>query len=409
MTTNEEARVVEYTNNTPPTQAQDVTNDTSLQALNLNWREQDLPERERTKHVHRLHPYLGKFIPQLVEVFLRKYFNTGDLVLDPFVGSGTTLVQSLELGIDAVGYDISAFNIILTRVKTEKYNLPQLQHEVHDILEKAKPQLPTQTPKQLPLWEIQPESDVKNKTENTYLNTWFAEQALEELLTYRSLITSEGYQYSDVLKIILSRSARSARLTTHFDLDFPKNPQTEPYYCYKHARTCHPTQEAYKFIRRYSLDTLRRIEAFDSLRGDADVDAHWSDSRSARIPTIDGIITSPPYVGLIDYHEQHRYAYELLGLTDQRAYEIGSAENGSSKAAKQQYQDDIVSVFANALNSLKSGGRVIVIANDKSELYPIMADELGVETEDVLKRHVNRRTGRRSSEYYESIFIWRKP
>jgi len=30
-------------------------------------------EFERTKHVHRLHPYLGKFIPQLVEVFLRKY------------------------------------------------------------------------------------------------------------------------------------------------------------------------------------------------------------------------------------------------------------------------------------------------------------------------------------------------
>ena len=33
-------------------------------------------EFERTKHVHRLHPYLGKFIPQLVEVFLRKYFHT---------------------------------------------------------------------------------------------------------------------------------------------------------------------------------------------------------------------------------------------------------------------------------------------------------------------------------------------
>ena len=31
-------------------------------------------ERERTKHVHRLHPYLGKFIPQLVEVFLKKFF-----------------------------------------------------------------------------------------------------------------------------------------------------------------------------------------------------------------------------------------------------------------------------------------------------------------------------------------------
>jgi len=48
-------------------------------------------EYERTKHVHRLHSYLGKFIPQLVEVFLRKYFKKGDTILDPFSGSGTTL------------------------------------------------------------------------------------------------------------------------------------------------------------------------------------------------------------------------------------------------------------------------------------------------------------------------------
>jgi len=50
-------------------------------------------EFQRTKHVHRLHPYLGKFIPQLVEVFLRKYFKKGDTVLDPFSGSGTTLIN----------------------------------------------------------------------------------------------------------------------------------------------------------------------------------------------------------------------------------------------------------------------------------------------------------------------------
>ena len=41
--------------------------------LELSWSERDLPERERTKHVHRLHPYLGKFIPQLVEVLLARY------------------------------------------------------------------------------------------------------------------------------------------------------------------------------------------------------------------------------------------------------------------------------------------------------------------------------------------------
>src|SRR5439155_526346 len=45
--------------------------------LELSWSERDLPERERTKHVHRLHPYLGKFIPQLVEILLGRYFRAG--------------------------------------------------------------------------------------------------------------------------------------------------------------------------------------------------------------------------------------------------------------------------------------------------------------------------------------------
>jgi hypothetical protein len=41
--------------------------------LELSWSERELPEHERTKHVHRLHPYLGKFVPQLVETLLARY------------------------------------------------------------------------------------------------------------------------------------------------------------------------------------------------------------------------------------------------------------------------------------------------------------------------------------------------
>lgn len=48
----------------------------------------------RTRHVHRLHTYLGKFIPQLVVVFLKRYFTTGDTVLDPFAGSGTASIEA---------------------------------------------------------------------------------------------------------------------------------------------------------------------------------------------------------------------------------------------------------------------------------------------------------------------------
>ena len=78
-----------------------------------------LREKDTTKHVHRLHPYKGKFIPQLVQYFIDDhtddfkrgaYFKAGDVILDPFSGSGTTLVQAIEMGMHSIGIDISQFN-----------------------------------------------------------------------------------------------------------------------------------------------------------------------------------------------------------------------------------------------------------------------------------------------------------
>jgi DNA modification methylase len=406
LQTKEEYRVVFYNDTIKPTVPARVTPSTRLDELNLNWREYDLPEKERTKHVHRLHPYLGKFIPQLVEVFLRKYFKPGDTVLDPFAGSSTTLVQAQELGINAYGYDISAFNVLLGRVKTAQYHLPELRYEIKDVLEKTAKTVGTTFSPQLSLWDKA--TGGYTETDDEYLKTWFAPQALSELLTYLAFINKGNYRYADVLKVILSRSARSSRLTTHFDLDFPKKPQTEPYHCYKHSRICQPTTDAMQFLKRYSKDTLRRIEEFSLLQSDANIQLFHGDSRTVKFPPIAGVITSPPYVGLIDYHAQHEYAYHLLGLDDNRGLEIGPAANGSSQKAKFSYQDDITIVFNHALESMPRGGRLIIVANDKSNLYEKIGNDLGIDVEAIVQRHVNRRTGRRSSEFFESIFIWQK-
>ena len=360
--------------------------------LELSWSERELPQSERTKHVHRLHPYLGKFIPQLVEVFLRRHFAPGECVYDPFVGSGTTLVEANGFGADAIGCDISAFNCLLSRVKTARYSLGTLEMSLRATLEEARRLGP---------------ADVADSS--PWLQKWYAPQALGELLRYRDVARERlDGPAADVAWVILSRAARSARLTSHFDLDFPRVPVREPYHCHKHSRECRPVEEADKFLVRYTSDTVRRLRAFAPVQTTRRVQVLHADSRSVDLdPHPRGVITSPPYPGLIDYHEQHRYAYELLGLEDKRTQEIGSAERGTNKAAVRNYVEDMIAVFKRTSAQLVAGSPVVIVVNDSRSLYPEILEGSGMEVDDRHTRHVNRRTGRRAGEFYEEVIVCR--
>ena len=137
--------------------------------LELSWSENALPEHVRTKHVHRLHPYHGKFIPQLVEVLLDRYLPAGGHVLDPFAGSGTTLVQALESGMDGTGIELAAFNCLLMRVKTASYDLDVLGGELREVCSR----LGALSTKKRP---------------GVYLRQWYAPAAASELLAFRDVI-----------------------------------------------------------------------------------------------------------------------------------------------------------------------------------------------------------------------------
>ena len=357
--------------------------------LDLSWSEAELPERARTKHVHRLHPYHGKFIPQLVAVLLDRYLAPGDHVLDPFAGSGTTLVQALESGLDATGVDIAAFNCLLMRVKTAPYDLAELGEELRDVAARVE-SLPRRGPRG-----------------GGYLRRWYAPRATAELLAFRGLIAE--YRHCDVLRVILSRAARSARRAAHFDLEAPKEPQRGEYWCHKHRRECRPVESAAGFLRRYTLDTLARIEEFAHVR-DAEREATvlHGDGREVKLGgPYDGVLTSPPYPGLIDYHEQHRYAYELLGLDDRREREIGAAASGTSLASLEAYRAGIAAVLERASAALRPGAPVLVVVNDRRDLYPEILERAGLRLEARLRRHVNRRTGRRAGEYFEDVLVAR--
>src|SRR5262245_34906683 len=355
--------------------------------LELSWSERALPEKVRTRHVHRLHPYHGKFIPQLVEVLLGRYVEAGGHVLDPFAGSGTTLVQALESGYDATGVELAAFNCLLIRVKTAHYDVDALRGELRDVCERLDT-LPMQ-----------------RRATTKYVRDWYAPRAAAELLAFRELIGK--YEHADLLRVILSRAARSARRTAHFDLEAPRAPQVGEYWCHKHRRRCRPVETALGFLRRYVLDTLTRIEEFAEVRHEnCDAVVVHGDARAVVYEaTFDAVLTSPPYPGLIDYHEQHRYAYDLLGLDDRRELELGAAEAGTSRAAIETYKEGIAAALATAAASLADDAPVLIVVNDRRELYPEILDRAGLRLVERLRRHVNRRTGRRAGEYFEDVLV----
>jgi hypothetical protein len=354
----------------------------------LSWAEHELPERLRTKHVHRLHPYLGKFVPQLVERFLERHFRPGQRILDPFAGSGTTLVECTTFGANSVGVDVSAFNVLLSTVKTASYDADAVERDLVRVLQAAEDDA----------------GQAGGVPPSEYLRTWYHPEALDQLLRYRTAVC--GGEHVDLARVVLSRAARSARLTTHFELDFPRAPQTGPYQCRKHSRICAPTADAAKFLRRYTLDTIRRVREYTGLRADVRAEVLHADARCADYGVrLDGLITSPPYPGRIDYHEQHRYAFELLGLDERRADEIGAPWRGTGRAAIDAYVADMTAVFANARRFLAPGAPVVLVVDDSRELFGTILGGAGLQIREQRLRHVNRRTGRRAGEFYEQVIL----
>lgn len=446
----------------------------------LNWALSfdNLPEKETTKHVHRLHPYKGKFIPQLVEYFLdghtdefktKVYFQPGDIVLDPFAGSGTTLVEANELGINAIGVDISSFNAMIDNCKLAKVDLSKLKRTVDDITsrlvgfisesrvvefeEKLLQELNVFNNRYFPVpeykykvarKEIDPKIygeekaqeflpiyqklideygiQLKQERQESFLDIWYTQQIRTEIEYVYSLIQKEECnEVHDLLCVILSRTMRSCRSTTHSDLATLKEAVTATYYCGKHGKICKPLFSILKWWQTYSKDTIARLKEFGKLRTNTFQRCLVGDSRSIDIfegishisasfakilkeKKIKGIFSSPPYVGLIDYHEQHAYAYDLFGLPRHDNQEIGPLFKGQNLDAQQSYVKGISGVLKNCKRFLQEDYDIFLVANDKYNLYPQIADAAGMIITEQIKRPVLNRTERDKGAYCEIIF-----
>ena len=449
----------------------------------LNWRLSfdEYRESERTKHVHRLHPYKGKFIPQLVEYFLDRHtdtfkteswFSPGETVLDPFCGSGTTLVQANELGLHAIGVDISEFNAWISNAKVSRYNVDAVAEfgaAIANTLARDAASSPyssfdseysewlsefnginfpsTEFKRQVREGHINERAfanqrlhevvyryfdlanehrvDVGLNKVGGFLDRWYLKPVRSELALVKSAISAiEDDATRRVLSVVLSRTARTCRATTHADLATLVQPVWAPYYCKKHGKMCRPLLSSVRWWNRYYKDTVKRLTQFADLRTETEqlcltADARhvdWMSAlgdanpvRSSNIAAgnVKGIFTSPPYVGLIDYHEQHAYAYELLGFKRRDESEIGPMSNGQSRAARDAYVSGVSDVLVNSKRVLSPDCNIFVVANDKFGLYEEIASRSGLQIVNQYHRPVLHRTEKDRSPYSETIFHMR--
>ncbi len=447
----------------------------------LNWALsfENCKESDTTKHVHRLHPYKGKFIPQLVEYFLddhtdefkkNAFFTKGDIILDPFCGSGTTLVQSNELGMHAVGVDVSAFNALISNIKIEKHFLGKIEEELRkitktleqflknshtlDFEEELLAELQNFNSEYFPIPEFkyklnrreidekkygtQKSKDflkiysslvekhgvkLEQKIKKTFLDKWYLQTVREEIdFIFEQIKQIKDKDTKKVVSVILSRTIRSCRATTHSDLATLKDPRTTTYYCKKHGKICKPLFSVLTWWKRYAVDTLQRIRQFEKLRTDTKQICLTGDSRTidifgelqkrhpnfaelAKKQKIQGVFSSPPYVGLIDYHEQHAYAYDLFGFKRKDEEEIGPLYKGQGVEARKSYVEGIAAVLNNCKKHLAEDFSIFLVANDKWNLYPQIAEKSGLKIVEQFKRPVLNRTERDKGAYSEVIFL----
>jgi hypothetical protein len=261
------------------------------------------------------------------------------------------------------------------------------------------------------------------QTQNvTFLDTWYLAPVREEIDFIASQIQKiENKRVRDVVSLILSRTIRSCRATTHADLGTLIEPIYEPYYCRKHGKICKPLFSTQRWWKRYSGDTYNRISDFQKIRTNTEQYCLVGDARNVNIleelksknkklsdllfkKKIRGIFSSPPYVGLIDYHEQHAYAYDLFGFERRDDLEIGPLSKGQGLKARNSYKKDIAQVLKNSKRFLQENYDVFLVANDKYGMYPDIAELAGMKIVNRYKRPVLKRVEKSRKAYAETIF-----
>jgi SAM-dependent methyltransferase len=277
---------------------------------------------------HSFHSFPAKFPPQLPQKFINALTKEGDVVLDPMMGSGTTVLEAYLLNRRAVGFDIDPLAFLLTQVKVCPLDITEARRTGHFIVENAKADL------------AQDRAGLMNRLEQRwdhktkeFIDYWFAlETQLELLALVEAIVQVSDFRLRSFFELALSAIiiTKSGGISLALDLahtrphkakivfdgsgrvlvgaENAKNPTGRTAFLTKKLRS--PIEE---FKKRY----LQNISGLSFLR-DARFQPRlqFGNARALDLEdsSVDLIVTSPPYASnAIDYMRAHKFSLVWLG------------------------------------------------------------------------------------------------
>jgi len=259
-------------------------------------------KRQNTRYsVHGLHEYKGKFNPQVVRSLFNIYnIHKNDKVLDPFCGSGTTLVEAANDNLSAHGTDINPLAVLIANTKIESLNLTAF-----DVVKG----------KQLLFKNYS--NTIKNlKLDNEdlriqYLKSWFPDDILNEIEALRLSASTLEDSLKNLFLVIISNTLREYSYQEPTDLRIRR--RTTPLPAIKildqianaidaFAQNINEFQTTFKplksYNKAYNLD-IKKAFQHDSFKEDN---------------SYDFAITSPPYATALPYIDTQRLSLVWLNL-----------------------------------------------------------------------------------------------
>lgn len=270
----------------------------------LDW---ELITADTEYYTHGYHPYSAKFIPQIPNRLISTFSERNDLILDNFVGSGTTLVESKVLGRNAIGVDINPLACLISKVKTTVIKKPAMAEISHFLMsirsdifhERANigcSRLNDKTP-------VIDRSFIEKLHPN--IPRWYHENVIYELVAIKTKIdavrTTEVKDFLLVAFSSLLRTVSNAK-SGFGNLMINKNAP--------------PKNRIFEKFSVAVRKMLHSVADFSMVATKCQVTIFEHDSRRVEFindETIDFICTHPPYMAAVPYAEYQKLSLWWLG------------------------------------------------------------------------------------------------